>query len=135
MRVVADSHAIYWYLTSPGELSGRALEVLGEAEDSDGIVVSAWTVPELWMATTRKHGPRSVPRASYELVQATLLDPDTTVRIEPFGPAMWPHFEVASAVMADPFDSAIVATARTLGVDLVSYDRAVAGAGIVNVIW
>jgi PIN domain nuclease of toxin-antitoxin system len=135
VRVVADSHAIYWYLTSPGELSARALEALGEAEETGGIVVSSWTVPELWMAATRKHGSRSIPRASYELVRATLLDSANAVDIEAFGPAMWPHFEAASVAIADPFDAAIVATARALGVDLVSYDRALSAAGIVTVIW
>jgi hypothetical protein len=93
VRVVADSHAIYWYLTSPGELSARALEALGEAEDTGGIVVSSWTVPELWMAATRKYGSRSIPRASYELVRATLLDSANAVDIEAFGLAMWPHFD------------------------------------------
>ena len=35
MRVVADSHALYFYLFAPERLSERALEVLGEAEDSE----------------------------------------------------------------------------------------------------
>jgi PIN domain nuclease of toxin-antitoxin system len=41
VRGVADSHVIYWYLADPEVISQRALEVLGEAEDTDGIVVSA----------------------------------------------------------------------------------------------
>ena len=65
MRVLADSHSIYWYLASPGQLSERALAALGEAEDSGGVVVSAWSVPELWMASTRKRGARSITRGSY----------------------------------------------------------------------
>ena len=47
MRVLADTHALYWYLISPDRLSPRSLEVLGRAEDSDGIAVSALTIPEL----------------------------------------------------------------------------------------
>ena len=81
MKVVADSHSIYWYLAKPELLSGPALAALGEAEDTDGVVVSAWTIPELWMSATRKRRDRSVPRSSYELVRATLVDP-TTVRFE-----------------------------------------------------
>ncbi len=45
MRVLADTHALYWYLISPDRLSPRSLEVLGQAEDSDGIAVSALTIP------------------------------------------------------------------------------------------
>jgi hypothetical protein len=36
------------------------------------------------MATTRKRGHRAVPRRAYGLVRATLLDPDTMIRVEPF---------------------------------------------------
>ena len=67
MKVVADSHAIYWYLADPELISQRALAVVEEAEDTEGIVVSAWTIPELWMSATRKAGARSLPRANYEL--------------------------------------------------------------------
>ena len=135
MRVVADSHSIYWYLVNPELLSGKALEALGEAEDTDGIVVSAWTIPELWMTVTRKRGVRSISRSSYELVRATLVDPTTTVTVEPFASTMWPHFEAASVALADPFDSAIVATARTLAAPLVTHDAAITEAGVADTIW
>ena len=48
MRVVADSHALYFYLFSPDRLSERALEVLGQSEDSDGIVASVVSLADLW---------------------------------------------------------------------------------------
>jgi PIN domain nuclease of toxin-antitoxin system len=133
--MVADSQSIYWYLAQPDRLSPPALAALDAAEDSDGIIISAWTVPELWMASTRKRGPRAVPRAAYELTRATLLDPGNTIRIEPFDQRMWPHFEVASLELSDPFDSAVVATARALAVPLVTSDRAIAKAGLVETIW
>ena len=47
MRVLADTHALYWYLISPDRLAPRSLEVLGHAEESDGIAVSALTSPSL----------------------------------------------------------------------------------------
>jgi len=127
-----DSQSIYWYLARPERLSPAALEA---AEDGDGIVISAWTVPELWMASTRKRGPRAIPRAAYELTRATLLDPDNAIRVEPFDERMWPHFEVVSLELADPFDSAVVATARALAVPLVTSDAAIAKAGLVETVW
>jgi PIN domain nuclease of toxin-antitoxin system len=87
------------------------------------------------MSATRKAGARSVPRPGYELVQAILLDPDTTVTVEPFDVGAWPHFEAASMVLADPFDAAIVAAARTLGAPLVTRDRAIHTSGLVQTIW
>jgi PIN domain nuclease of toxin-antitoxin system len=135
VRVLADSHSIYWYLTDPDQLTDRALEALGEAEETGGVVVSAWSVPELWMASTRKRGARSITGASYELVRAVLVDPEIAVDVEPFGPAMWPHFETVSTVLADPFDSAIVATALALGLEVVTRDRAITDSATVGVIW
>lgn len=133
--IAADSQSIYWYLAAPERLSAAALEALGAAEDEDGIVVSAWTVPELWMAATRKRAATAVPRDAYELVRATLLDPTTSLTVIAFGERMWPHFEAVSLTLRDPFDSAVVATALTVGVDLVTSDAAIAAADIVTVVW
>jgi len=48
VRVVADSHALLYYLFTPDQLSDRALEVLGESENTDGVVVSTATIGDLW---------------------------------------------------------------------------------------
>lgn len=82
-----------------------------------------------------QRGTRAIPRTGYELVRSTLLDPDTAVTVEAFTSAVWPHFETASLRLADPFDGAIVATARALDAPLVSYDAAIAAAHLVDVIW
>ncbi len=105
MRVLADSHAIYWYLISPEQLSDIALEALGEAEDTDGIAVSALTMPELWMAATRKRGPQAIPRTGYEIVRAALLDPTTAVEVAPLDATAWRHFEALPRSIADPMDA------------------------------
>jgi hypothetical protein len=47
----------------------------------------------------------------------------------------WEDFEAASLVLPDPFDGAIVATARTLELPLISRDSAVTDARVVEVIW
>lgn len=48
MRVVADSHAIVWYVQGSKRLSGRANEVLAEAEAERSLVVSVATLIDLW---------------------------------------------------------------------------------------
>jgi len=133
--IVADSQSIYWYLVAPQRLTPVALQALGSAEESEGILVSAWTVPELWMAATRKRGARAVPRPAYELVRTVLVDPETTVRVEPFDERMWPHFEAVSLQLPDPFDAAVVSTALAVRSELVSSDRAIAEANVVSVVW
>jgi PIN domain nuclease of toxin-antitoxin system len=87
------------------------------------------------MASTRKRGPRAIPRAGYELTRATLLDPSNAIHVEPFDQRMWPHFEVVSLELSDPFDSAVVATARALAVPLVTSDAAIAKSGLVEIVW
>lgn len=130
-----DSHTIYWDLADRSVLSSVALAALAEAEISDGIVVSAWSIPELWLATTRKRGARAIPHASCLQLRDALADPENAVEVEPFGPAMWSHFEAAALLLADPFDCAVVATAKALGLALVTYDDAIRASGAVNTVW
>ncbi len=56
MRVLADSHAVVWYLQGSDRLSPPAAQALAEAEETDGIVVSIATLVDLWYVTqtTRK---------------------------------------------------------------------------------
>ncbi len=51
MRVVADSHAIVWYIAGSPRLSDTAASVLREAEATDGIVVSVASLIDLWYVT------------------------------------------------------------------------------------
>lgn len=51
MRVVADSHAIFWHLQRCSQLSEPAAEALREAGASDGITVSVATLLDLWYVT------------------------------------------------------------------------------------
>ena len=135
MRVLADTHALYWYLISPDRLSPRSLEVLGQAEDSDGIAVSALTIPELWVSVSRKRGDRAVPRSGYEIVRSALLDPETALDVIPLDTSAWRHFEALPASISDPTDGLIVSTAQALGVPLVTKDGRITAAGLVEVIW
>lgn len=65
MRVVADSHTLIFSLFEPARLSELALDVLLQAEDSEGIVVSAATIGDLWYAS-HKSGPKSLAPGSFE---------------------------------------------------------------------
>jgi PIN domain nuclease of toxin-antitoxin system len=48
VRVVADSHAIVWYVQGSKRHSERAREVLAEAETERSLVVSVATLIDLW---------------------------------------------------------------------------------------
>ncbi len=133
MRVVADSHAILWYLNDSRRLSEKALRWLEDAVHDGGVVISAMTVPEVWMAVTRKRGPRAASRSEYELLKAALADPSIAVDVKYL--TSWPDFEVAAERLRDPFDALIVATALELDLPLVSADAAIRDCGLATVIW
>ena len=92
-------------------------------------------MPELWMVATRKRGPQALPRIGYEIVRAALLDPATALDVAPLDASAWRHFEALPRSIADPMDGLIVATARALGVPLVTRDQRIAKAQVVDVIW
>lgn len=56
MRVVADSHAIFWHVRGSDQLSKAAAEALSEAEQTDGVVVSVATLVDLWYVTQTTQG-------------------------------------------------------------------------------
>jgi PIN domain nuclease of toxin-antitoxin system len=62
VKLVSDSHILIFYLFTPGRLSETALEALGQAEDDEGIMVSAATLGDLWYAS-HKTGAGGWPRA------------------------------------------------------------------------
>ncbi len=134
MKVVADSHILLFYLFTPGRLSESALEVLGEAEDGPGIVVSAATLGDLWYAS-HKTGPNSLVAGGFESLRRTVLDPTTNFDVVPVTADTMAHFDRVPLVeLADPFDRFILATAAQLGLPLVTADRAISKTGAVPVI-
>jgi PIN domain nuclease of toxin-antitoxin system len=135
VRVVADSHILIFYLFVPDRLSEAALEALGAAEDTDGIVVSAATLGDLWYAS-HKSGPKSLAPGAFESLRRTVLDPANNFDIAPISTETMQHFDgVPLAELADPFDRFILATAAQLFLPLVTADRAMSNARLVPIIW
>ena len=115
-------------------MSEPALEALGEAEDSTGIVVSAATLGDLWYAS-HKSGPNSLAPGAFELLRQTVLDPTTNFDVVPITVDTMDYFaRVPLIELADPFDRFILATAAQLCLPLVTADRAMSKTGIVPVV-
>jgi PIN domain nuclease of toxin-antitoxin system len=135
VRVVADSHALIFYLFLPDRLTQRALGALGEAEDSGGVVVSAATLGDLWYAS-HKSGPKALAPGAYESLRRTVLDPATNFEVAGIMAETMEHFDrVPLAELADPFDRFILATAAQLRLPLVTADRAMSTVGVAEVLW
>ncbi len=136
MRVVADSHSLLYYLFTPDQLSDAALEALGTAEDTDGIVVSAATLGDLWYSS-HKIGKRALTPGAFDLLSSTVLDTSNTgFDVVPVDvPTMLELTGFPLAPLRDPWDRMIMATAKHHGLPLVSADRAISALGVVEVLW
>lgn len=132
MRVVADSHAIVWYLKGSSQLSAAASQALAEAETTDGIVVSVATLIDLWYVsqTTRTVNAADLARLRDRMASSSA--------------ATWQPIDLAVAdattaiprdVITDPWDRFIVATARVLAIPLVTRDGAIRDSALVATIW
>jgi hypothetical protein len=73
VRVVADSHAIFWHLQGSARLSAAAASALTEAETTGGVVISIATLIDLWYVTqtTRKLTDANLTELRDPLAQAT----------------------------------------------------------------
>jgi PIN domain nuclease of toxin-antitoxin system len=132
VRVLADSHAIVWYIKGSDRLSATAASALTEAESTDGVVVSVASLTDLWyvtqttkavteadLAELRKNMSAS-PELSLHPIDEHVADATTEIPLD---------------VLRDPWDRFIVATAKVLAVPLVTRDQAIRDSGLVPTIW
>lgn len=131
MRVVADSHAIFWHLQRSPKLSAPAAQALREAGDHE-IVVSVASLIDLWYVTQTtqaiatadlaavRAALESSPRVELQLIDAAVADVYTAI---------------PRSVLKDPWDRFIVATARALSAPLVTRDTTIQQAQLVQTIW
>ena len=120
MRVVADSHAIVWYVQGSKRLSERAGEVLAEAEAERSLVVSVATLIDLWYVSQLRERLASSEAVALEPVTAAIADATTSI---------------PRASVPDPWDRLIMATAIALQAPLVTRDSAIRASGLVQTIW
>lgn len=135
VRVVADTHVLVFYLFTPARLTEIALEALLEAEESEGIFLSAATLGDLWYASQKTSSPPVAPGV-YEQVRSTVLDPATNLIVQPITAATMEHFDaVPLPQLRDPFDRFILATAAQMRAPLVTADGSISASRLVDVIW
>jgi PIN domain nuclease of toxin-antitoxin system len=99
------------------------------------VVVSAASLGDLWYSS-HKVGKRALTPGAYESLRETVLNPASRFEVMSIDVETMDHLErFPREVLADPWDRLIVATASQLGLPLVSRDRAISVAGVVQVIW
>jgi PIN domain nuclease of toxin-antitoxin system len=137
VRVVADTHALIWFLEADERLSARVREVLEQAQqDPDGgIVVSAASRIDLHYLQWAGR----FSRADVQRWWAVTQDPSWNISPAAITDPVVAYFDSAEvAALRDPWDRLITATAIDLELPLVTKDRAITTigeAGAVDIIW
>jgi len=132
VRVVADSHAIVWYVQGSSRLAEGARSALVESEQSEGIVVSVATLVDLWYVTQTTE---SIAADDVVRLQAR-LDASANVDLYAIDVAVADAFTlIPRTVLTDPWDRFIVATAKALALPLVTRDGAIRESNLVETVW
>lgn len=132
MRVVADSHAIVWYVQGSPRLSERASAALAESEATDGIVVSVATLVDLWYVTQTTQGVTAddLARLKSSMVASPKVD------LHPIDVAVADAaISTPRDALGDPWDRFILATALALGLPLVTRDARIQKTKLVETVW
>jgi PIN domain nuclease of toxin-antitoxin system len=130
--VVADSHAVVWYLSGSSRLSAAAKVVLEDAEASEGLVVSIASLIDLWYVS---QSTGRVSAAALAELRRHLAS-SAAVRLEPVSLTVADaSMSIPRTLLPDPWDRLIVATAMALEIALVTADGPIRKSGLVETIW
>jgi PIN domain nuclease of toxin-antitoxin system len=135
--VLADTHAVVWFLFARVRLSPPALAVLNAAAQSGTVYISAITLVEVNYLIGKKSFP--YPGVFPQLL-ALAADPNEALEVLPVTADVARAMDrVPRAEVPDMPDRIIAATAVTHGLPLVSADSDIRGSAglnaIVTVIW
>jgi len=130
--VVADTHALVWYILEPERLSLNALTAFEQAAaNGDLVYSSAISIVEICYLVERGRLPETVLR---RLIDA-LRDPDAGVVVTPVDLNIGLAIQLINRdAIPDMPDRIIAATAIHLELPLVTRDQRIWAAGI-NTIW
>jgi PIN domain nuclease of toxin-antitoxin system len=130
--VVADTHALLWYLTNHPLLSAPARIAFENAEQTgQPIYVPSIVIVEMRYLVEK----RTITEANYQTVLAELRDPSTALTVVPLDTETADALEqIVRAEVPDMPDRIIAATAHYLGLALVTRDSKITASGI-HTIW
>jgi PIN domain nuclease of toxin-antitoxin system len=130
--VVADTHALLWYLNNSPLLSAPARTAFENAEQTgQPIYVPSIVIVEMRYLVEK----RTITEANYKTVLAELRDPATAPTVIPLDTETADALEqIVRADVPDMPDRIIAATAHYLGLPLVTRDSKITASGI-HAIW
>lgn len=126
---VADTHALYWYLTASPKLGAKARQVFGEADQGRALIfLPAIVLAELFYLN-KKHGEPLDFAASFLRLQQ-----NPQFVLLPFEPTDVLDF-AAHAAVPEMHDRLVVGAALRLGVPCLTHDSQIVHSHLVSVVW
>lgn len=132
--MILDTHALYWAVAEPRELSRAAARAIERASARDEIGIASVTLFELadLFHRQRLRGRRDGPvAAAVETLRAGARARVFELTADIAAAAA----EFPATFSGDPMDRIIAATARVLDVPLVTRDRRIQDSPLVRTIW
>lgn len=130
--IVADTHALIWYLLDAAHLSSASREAMDRATaDGESIFVASISLVEVAYGVEKGKLPTTV----YETIDDVVSAPDTTFVLAPLDLGVARALrQVPRGIVPDMPDRIIAATALHLRMPLVTRDARIRAAGL-ETIW
>ncbi len=125
--VVADTHALIWYLLDPPKLSTKALSAIRQADIAKQIYVPAMVLVEMRYLVEK----RSILESDFSFVVDAIAKPLSPLHLAPLDfDSAQAVGKITRSVVPDMPDRVIAATALALGLPLITCDRKIIASGI-----
>lgn len=130
-RLLLDTHVIVRWLADPKRLSREQTRVLrGAMRRGEPVAISAVSLLEIAVLFGEWSTRSPIP---VEQILSELTD-NPAVQVLPFTIGIAAEVAALGGFLRDPADRAIVATARALGLRLVTSDQRIVAGGLVEVV-
>lgn len=130
-RIVSDTHSLLWFLNNDARLSKKASDAMDEAELRGAIYVPTIVIVEMRYLAEKNR----ISLSAYQTALQTLRNPMTSLRVVSLDLEIADALDqISRAAVPDMPDRIIAATAKYLGLPLVTADRRIQSSGI-NFIW
>jgi PIN domain nuclease of toxin-antitoxin system len=129
--VVADTHAIVWYLLASEKISAKAMAALDEANAAgDPIFIASISAVEVVYLIEKGR----LPEVTLERLINTITEPDSGFTVVPLDLGIVQAIrKIPRDVVPDIADRIIAATAFHLNLPLVTRDRRIQKTGIITI--
>jgi PIN domain nuclease of toxin-antitoxin system len=130
--VVADTHALIWYIAEPEKLTSGASAAFEQAvESGDPIYISAISVVEFFYLVEKGR----LPEIAFERLISSLNLPESAIYVTPLDLNIAQSMkQIPRDVVPDMPDRIIAATALYLNLPLITRDKKIRNSGI-EIIW